>query len=119
VTVTPSRACAAAHAPERRSQKERLVTESLHCDPASCDRFLVQMVVHHRRRDHYPDPTVIGTEVQFAPALTEAVVRALWAKAWIACSPYATERIRITAWGWRHLEEATASTRAAIIDEKG
>jgi hypothetical protein len=79
-----------------------------HSDATTCDQFLGQMLLHHRHRDDYPDPTVIGAELQFAPALTEAVVQDLRAKVWIARSPYATERIRITAWGWQHLSERAA-----------
>jgi hypothetical protein len=80
-----------------------------------CDRFLVQMQAHHRVRDHYPDPREIGAELRLSTALTRAVVEALRVRVWVGRSPYDTERLRVTAWGWEHLRRQ-ARTDAVGVD---
>lgn len=76
-----------------------------------CEQFLRQAAIHHASGDYYPDPSVISGEIGFCPHLAERVVGSLWAEHLIARSPYATERIRITPYGWEHIMQC--ATRAA------
>jgi hypothetical protein len=52
------------------------------------DRFLAQVLAHHRAGDHYPDPAVIAGELLLTPAQTDAILSDLRTRGWIAASPY-------------------------------
>jgi hypothetical protein len=64
------------------------------------DWFLQQMIAHHRRGDHYPDPRIIGDELHLTPMQLDGVLRNLRALGWIAASPYDPERLRLTPCCW-------------------
>ena len=68
------------------------------------DRFLRQVAIHHEAGDYYPNPKVISDETGFSPHLAERVVGTLWTQHWIARSPYAVKRIRLTPHGWEQVK---------------
>jgi hypothetical protein len=82
------------------------------------DWFVLQVVVHHRAGDHYPDPWVIGRELSLTQMETESVLRSLRAIGWIAASPYDPERLRLTPRCWDSLRRMTASSDTAERPEQ-
>jgi hypothetical protein len=78
------------------------------------DRFLQQVVAHHRRGDYYPDPGIIGQELQLTAIQTENVLLGLRTLRWIAESPYGPDRLRLTPRCWTFLlrlsEQPTITT---------
>lgn len=67
------------------------------------DWFVQQVVAHHRAGDHYPDPRVIGRELHLTHLETEAILRSLRVRGWIAASPFDPERLRLTPRCWDSL----------------
>jgi hypothetical protein len=93
-------------------------TRPIHADR---DRFLRQVVVHHRGGDFYPDPSVISSELHFTLGQTEAVLLQLRDRGWIAASPYGPERLRLTPRCWsllRRLPDPVATFHEAVADER-
>jgi hypothetical protein len=77
-------------------QGERSMAQKTYDIHADRDQFLRQVMIQHRRSDHYPDPWVISCELHFTPTQTEAVLSGLRLLGWIAGSPCGPERIRLT-----------------------
>jgi len=71
------------------------------------NQFLQQVVIHHRRGDHYPDPQVISRELHFTPGQIDAVLAGLRTLRWIADSPYGSERLRLTPRCWSFLQRVS------------
>jgi hypothetical protein len=71
------------------------------------NQFLQQVVIHHRRGDHYPDPQVISRELHFTSGQIDAVLSGLRTLRWIADSPYGSERLRLTPRCWSFLQRVS------------
>lgn len=91
-----------------------MLTQDLSNIHVDCDRFLYQVIAHHRRGDHYPDPLVIGQELGFTSGQTDRVLAGLGTLRWVAQSPYGPERIRLTPRCWTFLHQMSEPAADAV-----
>lgn len=73
------------------------------------DDFLCLAAAHHAAGDYYPDPRALSDEMGLCPRLADQMIGTLWAEHWIARSPYATERIRLTPRAWERVTMLAAA----------